>query len=78
MTNTDFVNAWNRTPMMTKLSIMARMVVQKEDPQISVMKLIELVGLMASMLNGEARVAIADQLRDEADALAPLPNRRIH
>jgi hypothetical protein len=43
------------------------------------MKLVDLIGLMASMLSAEARVAIANQLRDEADALAPsVDGRRLH
>ena len=35
------------------------------------MKLIDLISLMASMLSAEARVAIAAQLKDEADRFEP-------
>jgi hypothetical protein len=68
--------AWNRTDLMTRLSILARLVVNGERADLAVMKLIELCGLMASMLSSEARVAIARQLRDEADMLAPPLDRR--
>jgi hypothetical protein len=61
---------------MTKVTVLARLTVQGEQAQLAVMKLVELCGLMASMLSAEARVAIAAQLKDEADALAPPLDRR--
>jgi hypothetical protein len=61
---------------MTKLVIMARMLVNGEHALTAVAKLIGLVVVMASCLSAEARVAIADQLRSEADALAPPFDRR--
>jgi hypothetical protein len=61
---------------MTRLSILAAMVVQGERAQVAVAKLIALASVMAAMLDGEARVAIAQQLRAEADMLTPPPDRR--
>jgi hypothetical protein len=61
---------------MTKVTVLARLVVNGERGDLAVMKLMELVALMASMLSAEARIAIAAQLRDEADGLAPPPGRR--
>jgi hypothetical protein len=61
---------------MTKVTLLARLTVQGEQAQLAVMKLIELCGLMASMLSAEARVAVAAQLRDEADMLCPPLDRR--
>jgi hypothetical protein len=60
---------------MTRVSILARLVVNGERGDLAVMKLIELVALMASMLGAEARVAIIAQLREEADALVPSSDR---
>jgi hypothetical protein len=71
-----FIGAFNRAPMVTRLSVLARMMINGERPQVGVAKLIDLVGLLASMLNGEARLTIAAQLRDQADALAPPAERR--
>ena len=42
----------------------------------AVAKLIGLIVVMASCLPPEARIAIADQLKQEADALAPPFDRR--
>jgi hypothetical protein len=67
--NHTFIAAWNRTPMMTKLSIMAAMMIKSEQAPMAVSKLIALVGTMATMLDSESRVYIASQLRDEADTL---------
>jgi hypothetical protein len=64
--NAQFIVAWNRTDLMTRLSILARLVVNGERADLAVGKLIALVSLMASMLSSEARVAIAQQLRAEA------------
>jgi hypothetical protein len=74
--NAQFRAAWNRTNQMTRLSIFARLVVNGERGDLATMKLLELVSLMASMLSAEARVAIAEQLRAEADLLAPPAERR--
>jgi len=76
VSNSQFLVAWNRAPLMTKVTVLARLVVNGERGDLAVMKLIELCGLMASMLSAEARVAIAAQLREEANALAPPPERR--
>jgi hypothetical protein len=72
----SFLTAWNRTPLMTRVTILAKLVVNGERGDWATLKLIELCGLMASMLSAEARVAIASQLRDEANALAPPSDRR--
>jgi hypothetical protein len=56
---------------MTKVAVMARMLVNGEQALPGIAKLIALVVVMASCLSAEARVAIAQQLREEADALAP-------
>ena len=61
---------------MTRLTILTRLVANGEPAQLAVMKLIDLISLLASMLSAEARVAIAAQLRDEANALAPPSERR--
>jgi len=76
----NFVRAWNRTPLMVRLSVLARLATQGEQAQLAVMKLIDLISVMASMLNSEARIAIANQLRGEAEALAPSQEelRRLH
>jgi len=71
-----FLNAFRRAPPMTKVAVMARTLVNGEQALPAVAKLIALVVLMASCLSIEARVAIAAQLRDEADLLAPPPERR--
>lgn len=79
MTPHSFLTAWQRTDLMTKLAVLARLTVQGEQAQLAVMKLVELCGLMASMLDAESRVAIAAQLRAEADMLAPpLDQRALH
>ena len=74
--NAQFLVAWNRTDLMTRLSLLARLVVNGERADLAVSKLVALVSLMASMLSAEARVAIAAQLRDEADVLCPPLDRR--
>jgi hypothetical protein len=61
---------------MTKVTVLARLMVNGERGDLAVSKLIALVAVMASMLSSEARVNIAAQLRDEADILAPPPDRR--
>ena len=76
MQPSNLLAAWRRTDLMTKVTVLARLTVQGEQAQLAVMKLVELCGLMASMLSAEARVAIAAQLKDEADALAPPLDRR--
>jgi hypothetical protein len=44
-----------------------------------VAKLIALVATMAACMSAEARIAIVQQLRDEADALAqPYDRRALH
>jgi len=70
------LNAWCRAPLMTKVAVMARMLANGDQALPAVAKLIALVVVMASCLSAEARVAIAGQLRDEADALAPPYDRR--
>jgi hypothetical protein len=72
------VRIWNRTPLMRKLSILAAMTAKGERADLAVGKLVALAGLMASFLSAEQRVNIASQLRQEADALAPNPERRLH
>jgi hypothetical protein len=63
--------AWNRAPLMTKVVVMARLLVNGDQALTGIAKLIALVVVMASHMSAEVRVAIAAQLRDEADALAP-------
>ena len=72
----NFLAARNRKPLMMRLSILAGMTVNGERGDLAVSKLVALVSLMASMLSSEARVAIAAQLRAEADMLAPPLDRR--
>ena len=74
--NAQLLVAWNRTDLMTRLSILARLVVNGERADLAVSKLVALVSLMASMLSPESRVCIAQQLRDEADMLCPPLDRR--
>jgi hypothetical protein len=70
------LNAWCRAPLMTKVAVMARMLVNGEQALTAVAKLVALIVVMASCLSAEARIAIAQQLREEADALAPPFDRR--
>ena len=59
--------------------MLARLTVNGERRDLAVMKLIELCGLMASMMeSAEARVCIAETFRSEADPLAPPVDRRLH
>jgi hypothetical protein len=76
LSNINLMKAWNKTPLMTRLTLLARSVVNGERPEVGVGKLIGLVALMASFLGAEQRLLIANQLRDEADALAPPFERR--
>jgi hypothetical protein len=68
--------AFTRAPLMTKLVIMARMLVNNEEGLTAIAKLIALVVTMAACMSAEVRLAVADQLRSEADLLAPPFNRR--
>jgi hypothetical protein len=61
---------------MTKLTDMARLVVEGEPGLTAAAKLLGLVTLMASCLGAEARLAVAEQMRQEADALMPPSDRR--
>ena len=61
---------------MAKVTVLARLMVNGERADLAVSKLVALVSLMASMLSSEARVAIAQQLRAEADILCPPLDRR--
>jgi hypothetical protein len=61
---------------MAKVTVLARLMVNGERADLAVSKLVALVSLMASMLSSEARVAIAQQLRAEADMLCPPLDRR--
>jgi hypothetical protein len=70
------LRAWNRTPLTRRLSILAAMTIRGQRAQIAVVRLLALVGVMASQLSPEDRVFIADALRLEADALAPPSDRR--
>jgi hypothetical protein len=64
---------------MTKVAVMARMLVNGEQALTAVAKLIALIVVMASCLSAEARIAIAQQLREEANALAtPTDRRALH
>jgi hypothetical protein len=74
--NANILVAWNRTDLMTKVTVLARLMVNGERADLAVRKLVALISVMASMLSSEARVAIAAQLRDEADMLAPPLDRR--
>jgi hypothetical protein len=71
-----FVRAFARAPMMTQLTVLARLVVHGERAVIATAKLIDLISLMAAVLSSEARLTIAAQLRDAADMLAPPFDRR--
>jgi hypothetical protein len=57
---------------------MARMIVNGEQTLPAVAKLLGLILVMASCSRIEVRIAIAEQLRQEADALAPPFDRRLH
>jgi hypothetical protein len=78
MQASQFIGAWNRAPLMTRVTVLARLVVNGERGDVAVMKLIELCGLMASMLSVRARLQIAMQLRDTADCLAPPFDQRLN
>jgi len=68
--------AWQRAPLMTRLTILARSVAHGERPQVGVGKLIDLVALMASFLDAEHRLMVAQHIKDTADAIAPPFDRR--
>jgi hypothetical protein len=72
-----FAQAFVRAPLMTQLSVLARLVVQGERAILACMKTLELVSLMGSMLSETARLEIAAQLRDAADTLAS-QDRHVH
>ena len=72
----NFLSAWQRTDLLTKVTLLARLMVNGERGDLAVSKLIALVAVMASMLSSEARVSIAAQLRAEADMLCPPLDRR--
>jgi hypothetical protein len=76
LNGTRILSAWARAPLMGKVMFMARMLVDGEQALTAVCKLIALVLCMASMMSAEERIAIAEQLRQEADALCPPPDRR--
>ena len=76
MQPSNFLAAWRRTDLMAKVTVLARLMVNGERADLAVSKLVALVSLMASMLSSEARVAIAQQLRAEADMLCPPLDRR--
>jgi hypothetical protein len=69
---------WHGAPLMKRLEVIAAHLVNGEQALEAVVKLLSLVALMASMLSAEARIAIAAQLKEEADALCPPVDRRIH
>ena len=70
--------AWHRAPLMRKLEILAASIVNGEHALEAVVKLLSLVALMASMLSPAARICVAAQMKEEADALCPPPDRRLH
>jgi hypothetical protein len=70
--------AWRKAPLMTKVAVMARMMCNDAQPLTAISRLIALVVLMASSMSAEARIAIADQLRQEADQLSPPHDRLLH
>jgi hypothetical protein len=58
---------------------MVRLLVDGDQAMTAVAKLIALIVVMASCLSAEARIAIAQQLREEANALAtPIERRALH
>jgi hypothetical protein len=67
--NINLLNAWNRTPMMLRVSILARSLLEGEHGSEAVAKLIALAAVMASSLTLEQRITIAHQMRNEADQL---------
>jgi hypothetical protein len=76
--NSRYLSAWSRAPMQTKVAVMARMLVNDQQPLTAIARLIGLVIVMAANMSVEVRIAVADQLRSEADALCPPPDRRLH
>jgi hypothetical protein len=74
--NDRFMIAFARAPTMTKLAILARVAVRGQQSLTAVSRLLGLIVLMASMLDAESRIAISQQLRDEADSLCPPHDRR--
>ena len=73
-----FAKAFTRAPLMTQLSILARLTVQGERAILATMKMVELISLMGSMLSEKAQLEIAAQLRDAADTLASQHERHVH
>ena len=70
--------AWRRAPVPVKIAIMTKMLIAGQDVLPSVSKLISLIVVMATRSSAEVRIAIAEQLRQEADALAPPHDRLLH
>jgi hypothetical protein len=63
------INAWNATPFVRRLAILCETVLEGQRTIEAISKLLAIVVVLASHLNSEARVAIADQSRREAALL---------
>ena len=79
LSNQQFYNAWHRTPLLTRLAILTRSVANSGQPLTAIGRLIALVVVLTSLLPPEQRTAVAQQLHEEADALAgPIDRRALH
>jgi hypothetical protein len=69
-------NAWRRASPTAQAMFLARTLTAGQRPLAAIAKLIALTVCMASVLSAEMRICIAEQLRSEADTLAPPFDRR--
>jgi hypothetical protein len=71
--------AWNRAPLLGKVMFLARMLVEGEQALTAIAKLIGLIVCMSSVMSIEARFAISQQLKEEADHIVePYDRRALH
>jgi hypothetical protein len=72
-----FVRAYARAPLMTKVTILARMLVDGEASLVAIAKLIALVVTLTACMSAEARVVIGQQLIEEGSNILDPPERRL-
>jgi hypothetical protein len=73
-----YLRAFARAPLTTRVTALAKLVVNGEQAIVAVSRLIDLITLMGSMLSAEARLLIAHQLIETASLLVPPRDRRLH
>ena len=76
--NAQWLRAWQRTPLMTRVVILADSLLDSEQPGVGIQKLIALVSVLSTCVDGKTRACIVEQLRAEADLLTPPDRRSLH